>query len=138
MSQTVVVAVDGSSRTDKVLDAASEYARQADLPVVVVHARELEGVGKAGAVWNEERSETAEVASRAVEHLKAQGVVADSVTASAGIGHVARAIADIARERQAKVVVVGTRGHGAIAGLLLGSTTTKLLHVADRPVLVVP
>ncbi|HET9070460.1 MAG TPA: universal stress protein [Acidimicrobiales bacterium] len=138
MSDTVVVAVDGSAHTDKVLDAAAAYARQTELPVVVVHVRELEGVGKAGAVWREEREETAEIAARAVEHVKAQGAVADAVTASAGIGHVARAIADIARDRQARIVVVGTRGHGQIAGLLLGSTATKLLHLMDRPILVVP
>jgi nucleotide-binding universal stress UspA family protein len=38
----------------------------------------------------------------------------------------------------ADVVVVGTRGHTAIGGLLLGSVTQRLLHVAPCPVLAVP
>lgn len=138
MSESVVVAVDGSAHTDKVLDAAVTYAQRVDLPVVVIHVRELQAVGKAGAVWNEEADETHEVAANALEYVKAKGVVADAVTASAGLGHVAQAIADIARDKQADVIIVGTRGHSQITGLLLGSTASKLLHVIDRPMLVIP
>ncbi|HEX5192075.1 MAG TPA: universal stress protein [Solirubrobacteraceae bacterium] len=49
-----------------------------------------------------------------------------------------RAIADAASEGQGDVIVVGTRGHTAIGGLLLGSVTQRLLHVAHCPVVVVP
>ena len=50
----------------------------------------------------------------------------------------AHMIADVARGFGADVVVVGTRGHTAIGGLLLGSVTQRLLHVAPCPVLAVP
>jgi nucleotide-binding universal stress UspA family protein len=38
--------------------------------------------------------------------------------------------------RQARLVVVGTRGHGLVAGPLLGSVGYHLLHRADCPVLI--
>jgi nucleotide-binding universal stress UspA family protein len=38
----------------------------------------------------------------------------------------------------AELIVVGTRGHGAIATLVLGSTSQHVIHRAKRPVVVVP
>ena len=43
-----------------------------------------------------------------------------------------------AAERNADVVVCGTRGRGPVARSVLGSTSSSLLHHADRAVLVVP
>jgi nucleotide-binding universal stress UspA family protein len=53
-------------------------------------------------------------------------------------GGAAHAIADAAKEAGADLIVVGTRGQGPISGLLLGSVTHRLLHVAPSPVLAVP
>jgi nucleotide-binding universal stress UspA family protein len=49
-------------------------------------------------------------------------------------GGAAEVLTDLSR--QAQLVVVGTRGHGGIAGLLLGSVGQQLLHHADCPVLI--
>ena len=43
-----------------------------------------------------------------------------------------------ATEADADLIVAGTRGHSPVAGLLLGSVTQRLLHIARRPVLTVP
>ena len=50
----------------------------------------------------------------------------------------ARALVELAAERDARVIVVGTHGESPIKGALLGSTPHKLLQLSDRPVLVVP
>jgi len=50
----------------------------------------------------------------------------------------AQALVALADERDARVIVVGTRGERPLQGALLGSTPHKLLHLSDRPVLVVP
>jgi nucleotide-binding universal stress UspA family protein len=54
------------------------------------------------------------------------------------LGGPAHPIAEIADEANADLIVAGTRGHSQIAGLLVGSVTQRLLHIAHRPVLVVP
>ena len=52
-------------------------------------------------------------------------------------GYAAREIVNDAIEVDADVIVMGSRGRGDIAGLLLGSTAHKVIHLSDRPVLVV-
>jgi nucleotide-binding universal stress UspA family protein len=42
-----------------------------------------------------------------------------------------------AQEHGAGVIVMGSRGRGDLAGLVLGSTAHKVIHLADRPVLIV-
>jgi nucleotide-binding universal stress UspA family protein len=54
------------------------------------------------------------------------------------LGGPAHAIAAIADETGADLIVAGRRGHSRIRGLLLGSVTQRLLQVAHQPVLVVP
>jgi len=49
----------------------------------------------------------------------------------------AEAIARCAREQQCELIVMGTRGMGAVAGLALGSVATKVLHLAVVPVTLV-
>ncbi len=52
-------------------------------------------------------------------------------------GYAAREIIASAAEHEAGVIVMGSKGHGDLAGLLLGSTAHKVIQLADRPVLVV-
>ncbi|MGJ7906728.1 universal stress protein [Actinopolyspora sp. H202] len=49
-------------------------------------------------------------------------------------GHPTRALLDVARESGAELIVVGNRGHGGFASVLLGSVSQHLVHHADRPV----
>ena len=51
---------------------------------------------------------------------------------------VAEAIADMADQIGADLVVVGTRGHSPVGGLMLGSVTQGLLHISPCPVLAIP
>lgn len=52
-------------------------------------------------------------------------------------GHPAEALAKVAETRDADEIVVGSRGHGRVRATL-GSVSHELLHLADRPVVVIP
>lgn len=59
------------------------------------------------------------------------------VTAVVRHGNTAKALLDVADEVDADVVVVGSRGHGGFAGLLLGSVSRRVAAHSERPVVVV-
>ncbi len=61
-----------------------------------------------------------------------------SAEAYVRIGETARTITDVARETRCGEIVMGTRGFGSIKGLVLGSVTTKVIHLARTPVIVIP
>jgi nucleotide-binding universal stress UspA family protein len=67
-------------------------------------------------------------------------VVQEGVSAEEEIleGSAADRVVELARDRNARQIVVGSRGLGAVAGALLGSVSSAIIHRADRPVLVVP
>jgi nucleotide-binding universal stress UspA family protein len=50
---------------------------------------------------------------------------------------VARLIVAAARDHEAGMIVLSSRGRGDLTALLLGSVAHKVIHLADRPVLVV-
>jgi len=51
-------------------------------------------------------------------------------------GSPAKAVLELARSRDVDLIVVGSRGLGAVKGALLGSVSSAIVHHADRPVLV--
>jgi nucleotide-binding universal stress UspA family protein len=53
------------------------------------------------------------------------------------VGDPAQVIAQYAHEQNADQIVMGTRGLGAVSGMLMGSVATKVVHLSDVPVLLV-
>ena len=77
--------------------------------------------------------------TRQVSELAADGIDAkEKVVSGPTLSDAANMIADVARESGADLIVVGTRGHTPLAGLLLGSVTERLLHLGPCPILAVP
>jgi len=50
----------------------------------------------------------------------------------------AEALIEVAEQRAARMIVVGSFGDPPLKGVILGSTPNKLLHLSERPILVVP
>lgn len=53
------------------------------------------------------------------------------------VGAIAQTIADCADELQCDAIIMGTRGMNAVASLIIGSVTTKVIHLAQVPVTLV-
>ena len=108
--------------------------------MLVVHCTEFTLPGKAGGRFpvNANEDELKEKVQRQVDELSQEGIRSTLRLETAALGGAAHVIAEIAGEDGAEVIVVGTRGHTALAGLLVGSVTQRLLHIAPCPVLAVP
>jgi nucleotide-binding universal stress UspA family protein len=138
MFKKIVWATDGSDAADAALPYAKGLAEGAGHSLVVVHCKELLH-GRAGGypMYANEDELLAKVRGQADE-LRSQGLDVTLRVETGAAPGAAHMIAAAARGFGADVVVVGTRGHTAIGGLLLGSVTQRLLHVAPCPVLAVP
>ena len=138
MFKTILWATDGSDTAARALPFALGLAKADDARLLFAHVREI-AVGRAGGypVLADE-AELRERIVRQVKELNESGLAATFVVRTATAGHAARAIAEIAEENDADLIVVGTHGYGRVAGLLLGSVTQGLLHKGVCPVLAIP
>ena len=137
MYERLLVAIDHSETTDRVLDAARNLASLSQAEVWVLHLREREVLPRAGVIPTESKDEARAEVEAAVEKLLKAGINAHGEVRNTVFGYAARDIVDDAQEHDVSVIVMGSRGRGDLAGVVLGSTAHKVIHLADRPVLVV-
>jgi nucleotide-binding universal stress UspA family protein len=133
----IVVGYDGSDCGKAALERAIELAEGLGDRVVIVFGYAPPGIWGGEIAEHEEAIEeygekvTAE-AKRRIDESSVEGEVA--MVAKRGT----EALVDAADERDARMIVVGSYGDPPLKGVILGATPNKLLHLADRPVLVVP
>ena len=137
MFDVIVWATDGSANADLALDYVKKLAEGGRSRVVAVHVKEFM-LGPGGGPVHFDEDELQQKIQGQVNDLKQAGIDASLQTHPAPAGNAAHITADCAKEAGADLIVVGTRGRGPIKGLLLGSVTQRLLHVAPCPVLAVP
>jgi nucleotide-binding universal stress UspA family protein len=151
-TRPVLVAYDGSDEAKAAVREAAALFRDRSLVIVTVFeanlgmalmaTRDPLAVGlppdyeTERAIERVERRHAIEVAEAGAELARSLGATAEphAVPDEANVEETLAAIAD---ERDAAVLVVGSRGLGRIKGRLLGSTSQGLLHRTRRPVLVV-
>ena len=139
--QKILVPVDGSVRAEAAVKEAIRLAKAGaagEIHLLNVQADLFSGTGMAKLApvdvdtYYYEASDKALAA--AVDLLRKAGV---SFTVHRAVGDAAEIIAARARELECDAIVMSTRGHGKLMGMLLGSVSTKVLHLADVPVTLV-
>ncbi|MBO9532711.1 MAG: universal stress protein [Solirubrobacteraceae bacterium] len=146
----LLIAYDGSDHAKAAIEAAAKLMPGADAVVVTVWERYIDGLARAGAVGiggiaddagadfdKHFEAHAQRMASEGAAAANARGLKATPRT-EAGPGAPAATILNVADHLGADAIVLGSRGHGRISALLLGSTSNQVLHHAARPVLVVP
>jgi nucleotide-binding universal stress UspA family protein len=134
---SIVVGYDGSACGEAALAAALAIAPALGDEVTVVFGYAPPGTWGGEIAEHEEAIEELgeQVLGRAREQAAGSGVeVSQELVPKRAVP----ALIDVAEERDARMIVVGSFGEAPLKGIILGSTTNKLLHLTDRPVLVVP
>ncbi|HZJ52432.1 MAG TPA: universal stress protein [Actinomycetota bacterium] len=136
MFRKILVPVDGSEHSDKALSLVEELASKFDSEVLVFHVRE-KWVGRGGPWDVDLTEEDVDMAAEAAQRLAGKGVKVQSERQPAMYGHAAHRIVQAADDNRADAIVMGSRGLSDWSGLLVGSVTHKVLHMATCPVVVV-
>ena len=146
----IVIATDGSAHGKEAVAVGVELATESNADVIIVHvlsnpgasAHELDTTGFA-VHWVRDEARRA----AAVGHVELDPALTDAgdTACATGIepelvsrtGDVVEEIAFVAEDREADLVVVGSRGHNVVTSTLLGSVSRDLLHKCKRPVMIV-
>jgi nucleotide-binding universal stress UspA family protein len=135
--EQILVATDGSETSRAALEEAIELAAAAKAKLNVVYVRHGPLPVLGDPVY--QRSLSAELG-----HANEVLAIATGLARTAGVeaegevleGDPAKRIVELARARDADLIVVGSRELGPLAGALLGSVSRDVMHHADRPVLI--
>jgi nucleotide-binding universal stress UspA family protein len=140
----IVVGVDGSDHSHRALDWAMRQAASHHVPLTVLAVRPNPVRPATEIYWAAhtypEDSHSSEAAQKAVEEIVEQtgneiGETPPQVTVKVVTGDPAEELINASHD--ADMVVVGSRGSGGFASLLMGSVSNKVTHHAACPVVVI-
>ena len=139
MFERILLAVDGSEHALHATRKAAELARlmkPIEFRIVVAYDPIPLYLGEPNMqlVITNRKGEAEEVLAAAVKEV---GKVPCEIHTEILEGDPASAILEIAKVRNSDIIVMGSRGLGRLAGLLLGSTSQKVVSHAPCPVLIV-
>ena len=141
----VLVGVDGSDHSRRALEWAMREAAHHHVPLTVMTVRPAPVRPATEIFWGirelPEDSGELELAQAAVQQFADKvareiGVIVPELTVSAVTGDAAEEL--VKASRDADLLVVGSRGGGGFASLLMGSVSSQATHHAACPVVVVP
>jgi len=139
MFKKILAAVDGSTHSDRAVQAAAELAACTGAGLLICHVFYIpehyrsDLIGELRAAI---RKDGEDILAHAVRVAKQSGLEAESRLLEEG--HPAEAIIRLAGEESADLIVVGATGESRVRGLLMGSTAFGVIQRSPVPVLVVP
>ncbi|MFF5919751.1 universal stress protein [Streptomyces flavochromogenes] len=135
MSREIVAGVDGSPESLAAADWAAREALHRDLPLRLAHAWRWEPIDLPLIQDRASQERVADAVLREAEDTIARHYPTLALTAEVLSDTPVAAL--IGTEERAEMLVIGSRGHGAVAGFLLGSYGQQIIADATRPVVAV-
>jgi nucleotide-binding universal stress UspA family protein len=137
MFTRVLFAVDRSTYCLRAAANVAALASQLGAEVLLLHVVEVPiGVDASSFV---DRGEGPQLLASMQERLQRPGMTTTPVgIRGARVGRVAEEIVEVAAFYDVQLIVMGSKGESDLRGLLLGSTTHRVLQLARCPVVVVP
>lgn len=134
----VIVGVDGAQDSVRALQWAAAYARAFDAPLHILTAFDIPTVYGPYAMAGWENSDSLKEAARDMLAETVRTTLTENAEAEQSVlqGHPAEVLVNASQGAQ--LVVVGSRGRGGIAGMLLGSVSQHVVAHAHCPVVVMP
>jgi nucleotide-binding universal stress UspA family protein len=133
----ILLATDGSLQADAAVDASVRLARFTDAVVRVLHVWNIDLDDRTGFWGVETHTEAKRLVNDCVSRLTKAGVMAEMELYQGDGTHVAPAIATVARQFEADLVVIGSRGLTDWQAIFQHSVSHQVLAALDCPVLVV-
>lgn len=143
----ILVAVDHSESSLRAADFAAELAGAHEAEMVLLSVLDrlpdkdagLEAFARTEGIRDPVSHFTLAAAEEALAGVREMALAkgAAKIHVEVAVGDAAEQILAYAKRGEADLIVVGTRGHGRLAGLLIGSVGLKVVSLADCPVLVV-
>lgn len=132
----IVVGYDGTDGSKAALDQAVGLAKELGDKVVIAFGYWPPGyAGGATSAQREAIKERGEqLTAEAAQAAKTAGVDHEVALVSE---RPADALSDLATQRGARMIVIGSHGEGPIRGAILGATAYRLVHTSKTPVLVI-
>lgn len=148
MFKNILVSVDGSDSSNRALKAAAELAANSGGKLHLLHVvREMQVPLNPGLMDAYEKMERQrqDVLTTAGEHLinqakravESKGLDDDKIETDLGAGDPASAIVDYAAKNKADLIVMGSRGHGKVESMLLGSVSRKVSNTTKTNCLII-
>ncbi|MDP4291611.1 MAG: universal stress protein [Bacteroidota bacterium] len=139
----ILVPVDFSDITTEVLDYAVQIANEEEGSITVLHVASPTPIfpsqdaepGMIQTYVEEELTREKEELEAITEHIKKQGIEADSILLQ---GSIIDTIIDEANELHADMIVMGKESHGLLYRTLLGTTSEGVIRRTHVPVLIIP
>ena len=139
----ILLPVDGSETavraTQKLIEMLGFYKEQPRVDLLAVHLPVPRFPNMSVVISDEmlERYYTEECEVMLAPSKKALDAAGVNYAAYTLVGAIAQSIVDHAKRSESNIIWMGTRGMTALANMLLGSVTTRVLHLAHIPVMLV-